>query len=701
MQPIGTDPGLPELYSAFEAWLRERADAHARFKSMPRDFGERSELLRELQHEMFDAGWVLYGWPEEHGGNGGTVLHRAVIVDALQRNGYGPRHLFEHLDILPPALVRFGKPELVQKVFLPTLRGDVLWCQGFSEPTAGSDLAALRTKAQRVDGGWRVDGHKIWTSWAKWATHCFFLARTGTPEERHRGLSAFVVDMTTPGIDARPIRQANGTDELAEVYFDGVMLPDAQMVGEPGQGWAVAMHILAGERGSYTWLRQCELLPRLEELSRAPAAAESAEILGELLTRLLALRSRSRAVIEILAGGEEPGPESSVSKVMVIDTEQRFYEIARDVLSPGIDLGTCEDHEAWQESYLYSRASSIYGGSRQIQLNVIARLMVGKGGSARDQSNEDRELVRGNVLDALEKSESTRDALAGLDWFEFAAAPDDAFGRHAFGSWFEAQGRSLVTSPALAAVRGAAVADAVGLPAQELAVVVAGDPSGLALALGLDDTATHVTWQGPDGARIAPAEGLVRVTSSALDAGLLQGVRLDGVLGDPVSPDATADARALSLARIAAAHEILGASRDLLDRAVAHTNQREQFGQPISGFQAIQHMLSESQIDVSALGEMCEAALEQWSAGDAHDLAAAVKALAGRAGRAVAQRARQCFGAIAVTEEHEQHLYSRRIHTLDAILGTRRELEAQLGRELVASGRAPRCIEAWRPDQPL
>ena len=692
---IGSNPSLEELASAFQAWLTDRRDAHAHLKQLPADFEGKMERLIELQRDLFDSGWALYGWSEDTGGRGGTVLHRALMLDLLERNGYPPRHLFEHMDILPPALERFASPSLVGELFLPTLRGDVLWCQGFSEPTAGSDLAALRTRAERTEDGYRVDGHKTWTSWAKWASHCLFLARTGKVEDRHRGLTAFVVRVDSPGIQVGPIQQATGSEELAEVFFDGVFVPEANRVGEEGEGWAVAMHILAGERGSYGWLRQSELLPRLEALAREPGASEHAGILGDSLIRLIALRCRTRKVMEIIASGLAPGPESSVSKVLVIDAEQHFYDVAREVLSPALDLGDRDDAHFWQEHYLYSRAASVYGGSRQIQMNVIAKLLVTRG-DTHGPEDEELAVVRSSVAEALEKSEDTRDALSGLDWWAFAAAPDDAFGRTAFGAWFEGQGRTLATSPALAGVRGAAAAEALGVEPGELALAFP-QPSGNALACGLDARTKHVLIAANDGVlQSVPAAGLAAETSHAFDTGLLVQVALPEA-ASKVAIDAGVDARALALARIAASCEILGACRELLDRAVDHTNEREQFGQPISRFQAVQHLIAESQVDVSALAELCDSALEEWSAGGDPELPMAVKAFAGRAGRSVAQRALQCFGAIGFTEENGHHHYSRRIHTLDAILGTQYALRRELGMGIVRTGVAPRGIEAYRP----
>ncbi len=702
---IGTDPALDQMGRAFQAWLDEQSDALARFREVrPPEFDDRVALVRDLQRVLFDAGWVRYGWPKELGGLGGGVLHRAAMIDLLARNGYPPRYILEHLEILPPALAAFARPALLERLFLPTLRGDTIWCQGFSEPSAGSDLAALRTRAECVQGGFRIDGHKIWTSWAKWADHCFLLARTGPSEDRHRGLSAFVVDLSTEGINVSPIRQANGTDELAEVFFDGVFVPEENLVGEINGGWAVAMQILAGERGSYAWLRQAHLLGRLEALARFPAAAEHPRALGENLVRLLSLRCRSREVMEILARGEQPGPETSVSKVLVIDADNALYELAREVLSPGIDLGTLPESWEWQESYLYSRASGIYGGTRQIQLNVISKLMLRSGGAARHRTSDELEGVRSSIADAAERSAGTREALAGLDWWSYAAQPIDPIGEAAFAAWFEHQGRTLARSPALTGVAAAAVAAGLGVePGNIVCAIQRMGEHADALELlifGWDESSEWIAVEEADGrVLVAPLAEAEVSQAHALDLELIRRVRVPRASLQALEVDRDAHERARTLARLGAAFEILGAASALTDLVVEYTNQREQFGQPLSSFQAIQHMLSECQVDLAALASLADAALEQWRAGSARELAAAAKAFAGRGGRCVAQRSLQCFGAISFTDEHVHHRYLRRIHTREALRGTTYQLERALGAALVDSGRAPRGIEVWRPAQ--
>lgn len=702
-EALGPRPSLAELAAAFRAWLDEHRDAHAPLRQTHPSFEARSDGVRALQRELFDAGWARVGWPEKLGGLGGTVLHRAVILDLLSRAGYPGRFLLEHLEILPPALAAHATPELIERLFLPTLRGDVLWCQGFSEPGAGSDLASLRTRATPTDDGFRIDGHKIWTSWAKWASHVLLLARTGTTEDRHRGLSAFVVELDTPGVRVSPIRQSNGTEELAEVFFEDVHVPAENLVGELDGGWAVTMHILAGERGSYAWLRQAHLLPVLERLAAHPGAEGWERELGLALVQLLAVRCRAREVLEILARGDQPGPESSVAKVLIMDAEQGLFDTVREVLGPDLALGEADDAWEWQEAYLYSRASSIYGGTRQIQLNVIGKLMVRSGGSvgARPRAEEEELVVRTSVREAAAQSASGREALIGLDWWALAATPEDSLGRAAFASWFEEQGAQLLTSPALAGVAAAAVADAMDEPAQSIAWAERSrtSPAGVALSLiGWDFGTRWIAVTGGDTAlAVAPADALEEIAASALDPGLVRRALAPADSMREISLANDAHLRGICLARIGASFEILGAATALTDRAVNYTNERHQFGQPLSAFQALQHLLSECQVDLAALSSLCDAALEQWSHDGAEALSAAAKVLAGRAGRRIAGRTLQCFGAIAFTDEHDHHRYSRRIHTLDALLGSGTRLEAELGALVRRTGRAPLGIEVWRP----
>ncbi|MFK7894567.1 MAG: acyl-CoA dehydrogenase family protein [Myxococcota bacterium] len=707
---IGTNPSLEALEGAFQEWIDAHSEDHARLKTLPYEYGDRYAPLCELQNELFDAGWARYGWPEEHGGLGGTVLHRALVLDLLARNGYPARHFFEHLEILPPALSRFAQPELAKELIAPTLRGDVLWCQGFSEPTAGSDLANLKTTARRTDEGYRLDGHKIWTTWAGWSTHLLVLARTGDQDSRHRGISAFVTPLDVPGLEVGKIRQANQHDELAEVFLDNVLVPEANRLGEEGDGWAVAMYILAGERGSFAWMRSNEVFVKLERIA-AQAESDHDIMLGESYAALQAVRARTRPVLEMLSRGESPGPESSVTKAALIDMEQRFYDSVRSIQAGTLDLGTCEDMLDWQERYLYSRAGSIYGGARPIQLNVIAKQLIASDGQIDVDATEEEALMRESVASAIEQSERGRDALEGLDFWSFAANPEDSFGQTAFATWFEEQGRALATSPALGGIYSAPAAEKLGVAPENMA---AGWP-----ARGGDDRlhvvgfeagkTTHIAVAAEGGFQVYSASDAKEVSSGAFDTGLVGCVTISAASSassaSPASPAraehvpvaADALARAHDLALIAAALELGGATAALLEAAVQHTKEREQFGKPLSALQSVQHLHAESHIEVSTARALSRAALEQWSAGDAHAIARSAKLFAGRTGLRVTQRALQCFGAIGFTDEHVHHLYSRRLHTLDALLSTADALARSLGENVRETGHADRGIDIYRP----
>ena len=698
---IGLNPSPRALAGAFQTWIDEHADEHAALKALPYEYGERYAPLCKLQSVLFDAGWARYGWPAEVGGLGGNVLHRSVVIDLLARNGYPARHFFEHLEILPPALAHFARPELARELIPPTLRGDLLWCQGFSEPTAGSDLANLKTTARRQADGYRLDGHKIWTTWAGWSTHLLILARTGPLDSRHRGLSAFVTPLDVAGLEVGPIRQSNQHDELAEVFLDDVFVPEVNRLGDEGDGWAVAMHILAGERGSFAWMRSNEVFVKLERIA-AQAGPEHDALLGAALAQLQAVRARTRPVLETLARGEAPGPESSVTKANLIDMEQSFYDAVRSILDGGLDLGTSDDILDWQERYLYSRAGSIYGGARPIQLNVIAKTLIAGDGQIDGDGSEDARLMRQSVAEAIAQSEGGRDALAGLDWWSLAANPADEFGQTAFLTWFEEQGRALTTSPALAGVWAAPISERLGIEPARIAMAWrARGGEGPLLAVGFEPgETTHLAIQRGRDFRVVEATDARTLESRAFDAALVQVLEPDderAAQAETVAVEEATWERARDLALIASALELGGAGAALLEAAVRHTKEREQFGQPLSALQSVQHLHAESHIEVSSARALARAALEEWSAGDARILARTAKWVAGRAGLRLAQRALQCFGAIGFTDEHVHHRYSRRLHTLDALILTSDALARSLGRRVREGRHAPRGLEVFHP----
>jgi hypothetical protein len=355
-----------------DAWLARRPACLRAVAAPIPAYAARVKAMVELMTVLHDEAWSRYGWPAEVGGLGGSILHRAAMWEALARHGVPGMALFEHLEVLAPTLVAHGAQPFVATALPEFLAGRQLWAQGFSEPGAGSDLASLRTRARRTDDGWVVNGRKIWTSWARYATWCLVLARTGTPQSRHRGLTAFVVDLRAPGVEVRPIEQANGTDELAEVAFDDVHVTTDRVVGEVGGGWQVAMHILSHERGTFAWFRHCFLYQHLVGcLPQATADDDSA--LGNALVDLAAVTATSHVGLQAHASDATLGPFAAHPKLLLCAAEQAVYDWML-ATEPDMAIDTSRDEQAVRrQEYLFSRIVTVYGGSQQMQLDAIAK----------------------------------------------------------------------------------------------------------------------------------------------------------------------------------------------------------------------------------------------------------------------------------------------------------------------------------------
>jgi alkylation response protein AidB-like acyl-CoA dehydrogenase len=342
------------------------------------DDPEEMRFSAGLMRVLYDAGFGRYGMPASAGGLGGDVRHWAVLFDELARAGITPTGQHSLLVTLAYPLAKFA-PRLAAAYLPEFLSGDGWWGQGFSESEAGSDLAALRCRARREGDDYVISGHKIWTSHAETANRIFLLARTGTAESRHRGLSMILVDVDAPGVTVRPIRLASGRAELAECFFDDVRVPAARLIGADGEGWAVAMYLLQYERAAWAWLRAAVLLQRLRSLvgllsdGAAPAPAAGAavsEVLGTVYLDLLSLRARSVDTVRRLAAGQTVGPEASADKLLLGACEQSVYDAARSLLGPRFLFGDAS--RQWREEWWYSRTTTVYGGSAEVQRGIIA-----------------------------------------------------------------------------------------------------------------------------------------------------------------------------------------------------------------------------------------------------------------------------------------------------------------------------------------
>ena len=361
---------------ALEEWLGDHAALVTAASQPTTDTDTRVKQMVALMGELFDSGWSRYGWPEAVGGLGGSGLHRAVMWDALARHGVPGLFPAEHLEVLGPTLVALGPPALVGELFPRFLQGSQLWAQGFSEPDAGSDLASLRTRATPVDGGYVINGRKIWTSWARFAKWALVLARTGTIESRHRGITAFVVDLDAPGVEVRSILQANGNDELAEVAFDNVVVADTAIIGALDGGWSVAMHILGNERATFAWFRHVFLYQALLEATGGEDPGGD-EALGDAVLDLLAVTALSHRALAQQDAGQTLGPSAAFTKLSLCQAERAVYDrILAERPLVALDAESAHLGSVRQE-YLFSRIVTVYGGSQQMQLLTIAKQLLG------------------------------------------------------------------------------------------------------------------------------------------------------------------------------------------------------------------------------------------------------------------------------------------------------------------------------------
>jgi alkylation response protein AidB-like acyl-CoA dehydrogenase len=367
------------------AWLAEHVVgeyAALRGRGGPGDEDFGFDVRVEWERELGRAGFVGLGWPVEHGGRGATLAQQVIWAEEYARAEAPARvnHMGENL--LAPTLIEFGTPEQ-QARFLPRiLDGEERWCQGYSEPNAGSDLAGVQTRALLDGADWVLTGQKVWTSLAHVSHWCFVVARTDPASSRHAGLSFLLVPMDQPGVEVRPIVQITGGGEFNEVFFDGARTAAGLVVGDVGEGWRIAMALLGFERGVSTLAQQVGFArefdrvlgaARTRRLDRDPIVRQrlAAAWTGLKLMRWNALRSMSARGV--------PGPEASISKLFWATWHRDLGNLAIDVLGADglVAEGTPYELRQEQKLFLFSRADTIYGGSNEIQRNVLGERVLG------------------------------------------------------------------------------------------------------------------------------------------------------------------------------------------------------------------------------------------------------------------------------------------------------------------------------------
>lgn len=326
---------------------------------------------------LYDAGFFGLSWPEDIGGRGLPSVYDAIVDEELAAAGAPPR---PGLGYLVQGILEHGDAD-VRRRFLPGIvNGRDRWCQGFSEPDAGSDLASLRTRAERDGDEYVITGHKVWTSYSDDADWCLVLARTDPEAARHKGISAFVLPMRQPGVEQRPLKMINGiTKEFGEVVFDGARVPAANMIGAPGEGWALAMTVVSHERepGELGYVaRYRKLVKDMVGRVRAEPSAHGREQVRDLAWAIVEadmLRHHVARRLSDRLDGITHGPEGSVDKLLMTWTEQAVGHAA---LAIG-GAGHAATDDTWLKVYLYSRAQSVMGGTSQIQRNLVARRILG------------------------------------------------------------------------------------------------------------------------------------------------------------------------------------------------------------------------------------------------------------------------------------------------------------------------------------
>jgi len=371
------------------AWLA--ANPPARGERVPHDdasLADEVAFLRAWQRRLYDAGYVGLLWPREYGGRGARPTQQAILNAELAR-ARAPQ-LINRVGVnnTGPTLIAHGTEAQKKRLLPAILSGEEIWCQLFSEPNAGSDLAAIRTRAEQVGDGFVVSGQKVWTSYAQWSKWAILLARTDPSLPKHRGLTYFVLDMESAGITIRPLRQITGSTEFSEVFLDNVRVPRDAVVGAVNQGWEIAMTTLAHERGTgFAFKEQVLQKIAVEELVRLARAHGRAtdpvvrEEIARLWTEVEIMGLMNCRTLTRLERGEEPGPESSLVKLFWAGLTQRLHQLGLGLEGPHAQLVAGAPHAIedgrWQQAFLWSRVGAIAGGTSEVQANIIAQRILG------------------------------------------------------------------------------------------------------------------------------------------------------------------------------------------------------------------------------------------------------------------------------------------------------------------------------------
>ena len=374
------------------AWLEANIPREwraVRNPDMPR--AEAFDMLRRWQRQLYDAGFIGLTWPREAGGAGLTFLEEMVLHQEMALAKAPPILNILGVGMAGPTIIAYGTDEQKKRYPPKILSGEEIWCQGYSEPDAGSDLASLQTRAVKDGDAWVINGQKVWTSLAHIADWMMLLARTDPDAPRHKGITYFLLDMHAPGVTVKPLKQITGDDEFNEVFFDNVRVHESQVLGGVNNGWAVGLTTLMYERLALGFGLQVRLRIAVDGLIDLARRMEKD---GRVITKDAVMRQKlaqlwidteslkytgARAVTKLLRG-ELPGPEASAGKMVWVETHQRLQELAMEIQGPYAQVSGGDravDGGLWQYTFLRSRANSIEGGTTEIQKNIIGERVLG------------------------------------------------------------------------------------------------------------------------------------------------------------------------------------------------------------------------------------------------------------------------------------------------------------------------------------
>jgi len=368
--------------------------------NVPKDWGEWREkpleesfpYLRAWQRKLYEGGWAAVSWPKEYGGRGATLMEQSLFWEEMARVEAPPMANSLGLGLIGPTIIAYGTDEQKKRFIPKILSAEEIWCQGFSEPNAGSDLAALQTEA-RLDGDhYVVNGQKVWTSYGWIGDWCELVVRTDSNVPKHKGLSVLLIDMKSPGVEVRPLKQMTGESEFNEIFFRDVRVPVANLLGKVNDGWNVAVSTLMYERGSYgarLHLIFKRAITRLIELANKfqknghPATQDpiTRQKLAQCYAEIEIMRwNQLRAFSRVTATGV-PGPEGSIQKIFWSELNQRLQQIAQEIFGPHGQLLAGDqdavDNGIWSYGYLRTRGNTIEAGTSEVQRNIIGHFVLG------------------------------------------------------------------------------------------------------------------------------------------------------------------------------------------------------------------------------------------------------------------------------------------------------------------------------------